>query len=67
MIEPTKLYTTEEVAAILRRTPSSLSTARCRKELALPWSKQGGKVLYLGEDIIAYIKKSRVEVPHGAL
>jgi orotate phosphoribosyltransferase-like protein len=62
-IKPEQIYTEKETAEYLRKKPASLASGRCRKDFALPWVRIGRRIGYLGQDILDFVNKNRVEVP----
>ena len=58
------IATPPQVAAILQTTVDALAQDRYRRR-GVPWTKVGGRVRYLREDVIAYLAAHRV-ITHGA-
>lgn len=52
------LATPSQLAAILQTTVDSLAQDRYRRR-GVPWTKVGGRVRYLREDVLAYLVANR--------
>ncbi len=58
-IEPTAVYTSEETASYLRMQRETLEVWRCTgRNTDLKYTKIGGRIRYLGADILAFLKKT---------
>ena len=57
-IQPTKAYTVSGAAAVLHLSPRTLNR---RRWAGLPptFSKIGGRIVYLGEDVLAFLRENR--------
>lgn len=50
-----KLLTPEETAALIRVRPQTLAVWRSSKRYPLKWSKVGSRVVYLLDDVLAFL------------
>jgi hypothetical protein len=58
-VEPTALYTSQETASYLRMKPQTLEVWRCSgRNTDLKPTKIGGRIMYLGADILAFVQKT---------
>lgn len=53
------LATPSQLAAILQTTVDSLAQDRYRRR-GVPWTKVGGRVRYLREDVLNYLAANRI-------
>lgn len=53
------IATPAQLAAILQTTVDSLAQDRYRRR-GVPWTKVGGRVRYLREDVLAYLAANRI-------
>jgi hypothetical protein len=60
MRSKTQYLTTEEAARFLGRSPATLDTWRCRKRYGLPYIKNGGRIEYDLDDLIAWRESRKV-------
>ena len=53
------LATPSQLAAVLQTTVDSLAQDRYRRR-GVPWTKVGGRVRYLREDVLNYLNANRI-------
>jgi len=59
-IEPTAVYTSEETASYLRMQRETLEVWRCTgRNPGLKYTRIGGRIMYLGKDILAFVENPR--------
>ena len=54
-----QLATPSQLAAVLQTTVDSLAQDRYRRR-GVPWTKVGGRVRYLREDVLNYLSANRI-------
>jgi hypothetical protein len=60
-----QIATAAQVAAFLQTTVDALAQDRYRRR-GVPWTKVGGRVRYLREDVLAYLHANRFGGPDAA-
>jgi hypothetical protein len=62
-IQPTGIYSTDDVCAMLDVSPDTLTAARRSGELR--GVRKGRRVIYLGEWLLAWLRREQQEAAHG--
>jgi hypothetical protein len=63
-IQPTALYGTDDLCAMLDVSPQAV--AQARRSGALASARKGRRVIYLGEWVLAWLRLDAREAPHAS-
>jgi hypothetical protein len=62
-IQPTGVYTNDDLSVLLDVSPETL--AKARHSRALRWVRKGRRVIYLGEWVLDWLRAESEGVSHG--